>query len=42
MIADALFILLGVLGIAAGLAVNWLIWFKLLPTIFRQLRKRPN
>jgi len=34
----ALTIILGLMGIALGLALNWIIWFVLMPILYRQLR----
>lgn len=39
---DTLTVLLYVLGIGMGLAINWLIWFKLVPMSFRALRDQPG
>ena len=36
----ALIILLGVIGIGLALALNWIIWFILLPMQFRLLREQ--
>jgi hypothetical protein len=35
---DALLILLYVLGFGAAIAINWLLWFVLMPILFRLLR----
>ena len=38
MMAQALWIVFYLITGAAALAINWLIWFRLLPILFRQLR----